>query len=151
MRKQAYVEGVLGGQGRQQLEPASSAAAAQLEAGLASLEDATLIAVCGASYLLAGEAAGRGPLGSAAAGAQQQPRQPASPRQQQQQQQHDGAAWALARMARLPLGAQVGAMGRDLLLHRRMHEGMVEAAAAVLQRVWRARRARGGAVRPQRC
>lgn len=46
---------------------------------------------------------------------------------------------ALARTERLPLGAQISTMGKQLLTHRRMHEGMVSNAAAVLQRVWRHR------------
>jgi hypothetical protein len=46
---------------------------------------------------------------------------------------------ALARMARLPLGGRIKAMGQQLLRHRRMQSAMVENAANVLQRVWRRR------------
>jgi hypothetical protein len=81
-----------------------------LEQGLLRLEDAALITLSGCSYLLA------------------------LPQDNGQQ-----AALALARMARLPLGAQIGAMGAELLLHRRCQDGMTGNAAAVLQRVWRAR------------
>lgn len=46
---------------------------------------------------------------------------------------------AMARTVRLPLGAQISTMGKQLLTHRRMHDSMTANAAAVLQRVWRAR------------
>jgi hypothetical protein len=46
---------------------------------------------------------------------------------------------AMARTLRLPLGAQIATIGKQLLTHRRMHEGMVANAVAVIQRVWRVR------------
>lgn len=46
---------------------------------------------------------------------------------------------ALARTLRLPLDTQIATMGKQLLTHRRMQDGMVMNAAAVLQRVWRSR------------
>jgi hypothetical protein len=46
---------------------------------------------------------------------------------------------ALARMARLPQGSRIKAMGQQLLRHRRMQSAMVGNAANVLQRVWRRR------------
>lgn len=51
----------------------------------------------------------------------------------------DSQEMALARTVRLPQGAQITALGKQLLTHRRMRDSMVSNAAAVLQRVWRAR------------
>lgn len=51
----------------------------------------------------------------------------------------DSQTLAMARTMRLPLGAQIATMGKQLLTHRRMQDSMVLNAAAVLQRVWRAR------------
>jgi hypothetical protein len=51
----------------------------------------------------------------------------------------DSQELAAARTLRLPLGAQITALGRQLLTHRRMRDGMVANAASVLQRIWRAR------------
>jgi hypothetical protein len=56
---------------------------------------------------------------------------------------------ALARTERLPLGAQICTMGKQLLTHRRMHQGMLSNAAAVLQRVWRHRRRQRQLMRTQ--
>lgn len=51
----------------------------------------------------------------------------------------DSQTLTMARTMRLPLGAQIATMGKQLLTHRRMQDSMVLNAAAVLQRVWRAR------------
>lgn len=99
---QRYLDGVLAPGADE-----DGAASAQLEEGLARLEDAALIVTGGRSiaYLLAPE---------------------------------DGGL-ALARMTRLPLSAQLPAMGAVLLQHRRMAGTMAVHAARVLQAAWRRR------------
>jgi hypothetical protein len=62
----------------------------------------------------------------------------------------DSQELAMARTLRLPLGAQIATMGKQLLTHRRMHEGMVANAVAVIQRVWRARQRQRERVRSGR-